>query len=77
MRFVFRHSGEAVEKPVQRVIHEYTAIQLRNRRIALRVKLAIEFDYSKEIVKAIKRLSWSQTHRSYNDPTTPTRSLIM
>ena len=31
-------------------------------------KLAVEFDYDSSIISALKRLSWSQTHRSYNDP---------
>jgi hypothetical protein len=31
-------------------------------------KLAVEFDYDPGIVSALKRLSWSRTHRSYNDP---------
>lgn len=31
-------------------------------------KLAVQFDYDAAIVDALKRLSWSNTHRAYNDP---------
>ena len=31
-------------------------------------KLVVEFDYDPDIISALKRLSWSRTHRSYNDP---------
>jgi superfamily II DNA or RNA helicase len=31
-------------------------------------KLAVQFDYDAAIVAALKRLSWSGTHRAYNDP---------
>lgn len=31
-------------------------------------KITIEFDYSKQIVAALNRLSWPTTHRVYNDP---------
>jgi superfamily II DNA or RNA helicase len=31
-------------------------------------KLAVQFDYAAAIVTALKRLSWSGTHRAYNDP---------
>lgn len=34
-------------------------------------KLAVQFSYSKDVVAAIKRLNWSRTHRSYNDPSDP------
>lgn len=31
-------------------------------------KLAVQFDYDAAVIGALKRLSWSGTHRAYNDP---------